>query len=246
MSRMADWRIGLGPVFAYERIAGSRRWQGYALRSLFARALLVALLCVWASSVQATTVSSIRYLAVLGKGFFLAVVDTELALVILAAPAATAGAICLDRARGTLSHMLMTDLSGAEIVLGKLGSRLLPVLSILVCALPILELLTLLGGVDPTALLTGFVVAASVAVLWQLAGDLSLAVDEEDARGPAHDLRFALGVASDLAEYRAGGESDRLVVDHPLPSDRSVLHGTGSVLAAGCSGACVSISISPE
>ena len=76
-------------------------------------------------------------------------VGTQLALVILAAPAATAGAICLDRARGTLSHMLMTDLSAAEIVLGKLGSRLLPVLSMLVCALPILELLTLLGGRGP-------------------------------------------------------------------------------------------------
>ena len=69
------------------------------------------------------------------------------------------------RALGTLSHMLMTDLSAAEIVLGKLGSRLMPVLSMLVCALPILELLTLLGGVDPTALQTGFVVAASVALL---------------------------------------------------------------------------------
>ena len=43
----------------------------------------------------------------------------------LAAPAATAGAICVDRARGTLTHMLATDLSDPEIVLGKLAARLL-------------------------------------------------------------------------------------------------------------------------
>ena len=29
-------RLGLGPVFAFEWITSSRRWQGYALRSLFA------------------------------------------------------------------------------------------------------------------------------------------------------------------------------------------------------------------
>ena len=52
----------------------------------------------------------------------------ELTLVMLAAPAATAGAICVDRARGTLAHMLATDLSDPEIVLGKLAARLLPVL----------------------------------------------------------------------------------------------------------------------
>ena len=60
----------------------------------------------------------------------------ELTLVILAAPAATAGAICLDKARGTLDHMLTTDLSNTEIVLGKLGVRLVPVLGLIACILP--------------------------------------------------------------------------------------------------------------
>ena len=41
----------------------------------------------------------------------------------LAAPAATAGAICLDRACGTLAHLLATDLSDPEIVLGKLAAQ---------------------------------------------------------------------------------------------------------------------------
>ena len=35
---------GLGPVFAYEWLIASRRWQGYALRSAFVLFLLAALL----------------------------------------------------------------------------------------------------------------------------------------------------------------------------------------------------------
>ena len=45
--------------------------------------------------------------------------------------------------------MLMTDLTNREIVVGKLAARLAPILSLIACTLPVLELLTLLGGVDP-------------------------------------------------------------------------------------------------
>jgi ABC-type transport system involved in multi-copper enzyme maturation permease subunit len=161
---MTSWRIGLGPVFEFERITSSRRWQSYALRSCFVAAILLALVLVRYSS-HAPSGTQLRALAKMAELFFLAVSGTQLALVLLAAPAATAGAISLDRARGTLAHMLMTDLSDAEIVLGKLGARLVPVLSLLACMLPVMELLTLLGGVDPSALLGSFAVALGAAVL---------------------------------------------------------------------------------
>ncbi len=61
--------------------------------------------------------------------------------------------------------MLLTDLSDAEIVLGKLAARLVPVLGLLACALPLMEILTLLGGIDPDALLQGFTVSLGVALL---------------------------------------------------------------------------------
>jgi ABC-type transport system involved in multi-copper enzyme maturation permease subunit len=165
MSGMTRWRIGLGPVFAYERIAASRRWQGYALRALFLLTMLVTLVVVWGKTSGHAGISPIRFYAQIASDIFIGVVVTQLALVLLVAPAATAGAICLDRARGTLAHMLLTDLSDAEVVLGTLAGRLLPVLGLLACALPVMELLTLLGGVDPAALLSAFVVTASVAVL---------------------------------------------------------------------------------
>ena len=165
MSGGASGRIGLGPVFTFEWITSSRRWQMYLERSMFVSILLAALLFVWMSTVVPRYGSSIGYLARLGEGFFLAVMSTQLTLILLAAPAATAGAICLDRARGTILHMLMTDLRAYEIVLGKLVARLTPIVGMLACTFPVLELVALLGGVEPAALVAGLVVSIGVAVL---------------------------------------------------------------------------------
>ena len=156
--------LSLSPVFIYECIASSRRWQAYALRSAFLLSLLAALLAMWMNGSIGVN-PSIRALAAIGESFYTAVAGTQLVLVLLAAPAATAGAICLDRARGTLAHMLMTDLSDVEIVLGKLAARLVPVLALVACTLPMMEVLTLIGGIDPAALWGAFVVSIAVAVL---------------------------------------------------------------------------------
>src|SRR5271166_544717 len=157
-------RWGLGPVFIYEYLANSRRWQTYALRSVGVAALLFAMGVIATSSMPATG-NSPRDYADLGQAYFIAMIGVELALVMLAAPAATAGAICLDRARGTLAHMLMTDLSDTEIVLGKLGARLLPVMGLVACTWPVMAISSLLGGIDPIALTLAFVIIVAVAVL---------------------------------------------------------------------------------
>ena len=184
MSGMTPWQIGLGPVFAYERVAASRRWQGYALRSTVSvSVLLLGLVSIWMNTDRKNHASAIRYLAELGEGYFLAVIlNPAHAGATGGGPAATAGAsICLDRARGTLTHMLVTDLSAAEIVLGKLAARLLPVLSLLACTLPVLELLSLLGGVEPTSLRGGIVVTAERRGARVFAGDDTVALGGQDA-----------------------------------------------------------------
>src|SRR3954447_19006028 len=111
----------LGPVFASERGMNARRRRTYAQRSLFVALLLAALVTVWSGRIGQRATPSFRGLAELGQTHYMAVVGTQLLLVLLAAPAATAGAICLDRARGTLTHVLVTDLTDGEIVLGKLA-----------------------------------------------------------------------------------------------------------------------------
>jgi ABC-type transport system involved in multi-copper enzyme maturation permease subunit len=151
-------------VFRYEWLVSARLWQAYALRSVFVLFLLVSLFVVWMTSDEVRRPATIRGLAKVGEEFYLALIGTQLTLVLLAAPAATAGAICLDRARGTLSHLLMTDLSDGEIVLGKLAARLVPVLGLVGCSLPVMALLTLLGGVDPDALFGAVLVTIGLAV----------------------------------------------------------------------------------
>ena len=138
----------------------------------------------------------IRAMAQIGESFYLGVAGTQLALVMLAAPAATAGAICLDRARGTLTHLLMTDLSNVEIVLGKLAARLVPVLCLLACTLPMMELLTLVGGVDPQLLWKGFRRLVRYGGAGMLAGDAVFALGWQDSRGALADLCGLALVAS--------------------------------------------------
>jgi ABC-type transport system involved in multi-copper enzyme maturation permease subunit len=157
-------RWGLGPVFFYECLAGSRRWQNYAARSIAAALLLAAMATIASSRPEMATVRGWREYAALGESYFYAIIGVELTLVMLAAPAATAGAICVDRARGTLTHVLATDLSDPEIVLGKLAARLLPILGLVACSWPVLSVCSLLGGIDPTALTLAFAIMLAVAL----------------------------------------------------------------------------------
>jgi ABC-type transport system involved in multi-copper enzyme maturation permease subunit len=160
-------RWGLGPVFGYEWLMTSRRWQMYAGRALFIGFLLTAMLIVWMNDENRyyNNMTVQQRMSRMGVSFFYALIGTQLAFVILAAPAATAGSICLDKARGTLTHLLVTDLSNTEIILGKLAARLISVLGLIACALPVLALCILLGGVDPGAVLGAYVVTNGIAIL---------------------------------------------------------------------------------
>jgi ABC-type transport system involved in multi-copper enzyme maturation permease subunit len=161
-------RWGPGPVFIHESIAATRRWQLYGLRAFFVLCLLMALGLVWllACLEEGKPVGSIsiKQLAQSGEYFFYAIATTQLMVVLLVAPAATAGAICLDRARGNLTHMLVTDLADSEIVLGKLAARFLPVVALVAATIPVLAMAGLLGGVIFEAILSLTAITLALAV----------------------------------------------------------------------------------
>ncbi len=159
------WRWGPGPVFAVELRGAARRWQTYAARAGFVALLLAAFGVVWWVDVAGRGPLGVNDMARVGERFYYGLVGTQLALIILAAPAATAGAVSQDRTRGGLLHLLITDLSDAEIVLGKLFARLAPVLALVACGLPVPGIVALLGGIDPTALVGAYLVTAGSAVL---------------------------------------------------------------------------------
>jgi ABC-type transport system involved in multi-copper enzyme maturation permease subunit len=161
-------RWGPGPVFVYESIAATRRRQFYALRSLFVFGLLASLALVWLLVCLEEGAPlgsiSIKQVAEAGENFYYAISTTQLLLVLFVAPAATAGAICLDRTRGNLTHMLVTDLADVEIVLGKLSARMLPVLALVSATIPVMALAGLLGGVVFEAVLSLTVITLVLAL----------------------------------------------------------------------------------
>ncbi len=70
----------------------------------------------------------------------------------LIAPALTAGAISIEREQQTLDLLLLTRLSDVNILFGKLFSALSFIAMILICALPVVAISFLLGGVAPAQL----------------------------------------------------------------------------------------------
>jgi ABC-type transport system involved in multi-copper enzyme maturation permease subunit len=161
-------RWGLGPVFVCEWLTASRRWQLYALRAGFVGLLFLAVLLVWFNKTDpvgpAGTFDRNAH-ARAGEALFYGFFGTLLSATLLVAPGVTAGAVCLDKARGTLLHLLVTDLSSAEIVLGKLAARLLPLAGLLLASAPVLSICLWLGGIDPDAMLVAYAVTAGIAVL---------------------------------------------------------------------------------
>ena len=158
-------RIGFGPVFAFECLTTSRRWQVYAGRALLVTGVLIGLTLVWLNRLDGRELTNYKQLAEVGSAIFRSIMAVELVLAIVVVPAATAGAICQDKMRGGLTLMMVTDLSDAEIVLGKFASRLVTVLGVLACGLPVLAITSSLGGVDPVEALGGSMVVVGVAVL---------------------------------------------------------------------------------
>jgi ABC-type transport system involved in multi-copper enzyme maturation permease subunit len=161
-------QFGLGPVFKLEWLRASRRWQFYALRALFILGLLGAVAAVFIverNTPHPPNISAIQEQAAIGEKLFYLLTGVQITLLLLAAPAATAGSLCIDKALGALVHLLVTDLSSSEIVLGKLAARLGPVLGLVGSSVPVLFLCTWFGGIDPEALIGAYLVSIGVAVL---------------------------------------------------------------------------------
>ena len=89
--------------------------------------------------------------------------------------------------------MLMTDLSDPEIVLGKLGARLAPVIGIIACAVPVVAITALLGGIEFSAIAGLFGVSLALTVL-----GCSLAVAISVWATKTHDVLIALYIIEGL------------------------------------------------
>jgi len=88
-------------------------------------------------------------MAKVGRYAFRALTLLEAGLILLLMPLLTAGTIGGERRRGTLDSLLLTRLTALEIVTGKLIGASGFVAVVMLCALPVLAVVFLYGGVAP-------------------------------------------------------------------------------------------------
>jgi ABC-type transport system involved in multi-copper enzyme maturation permease subunit len=154
-----------GPVCRFELASQLRRGRAHMARTGFG---LFVLMLVWLNyygwyAVNGGTLSP-RQAVEFGQSTFASFAVGMLVAVLLLVPPLTAGVVAADRQRKTLHYLLMSRLTGPEIVLGRLGARLLVVGGMVMVGLPVLALLALLGGIDPRLVALAAGATASTAV----------------------------------------------------------------------------------
>jgi hypothetical protein len=188
-----------GPVCYFDLVRTARRGRLFALRSAFGLLLLgiMAVNYVGQSGPARPWYSpgtfSIGEMAQFGQALFASIMAAQAALVLGLTPALVADAIASERQRKTLHHLLASPLGSGEIVLGELAARLIGVSVYPALVLPIMSLLTLIGGVSPPGLVLGYAALASSAYFLGCLALLAsvLARRPREAIGAAYSLTAA-------------------------------------------------------
>jgi ABC-type transport system involved in multi-copper enzyme maturation permease subunit len=89
----------------------------------------------------------------IGGAVFLQLVPKLFHFITFLMPALICGAITLEKERNTLGTLFVTRLTPLTIILEKLGSRLVPMFTILLLTFPVLAFVYTLGGVDTSFLI---------------------------------------------------------------------------------------------
>lgn len=111
--------------------------------------------------------------AEIGRALFVAMLMLLTLVVLVLAPASTAGAISLEREKQTLDMLATTPISSLAIVLGKLLSALSWILLLLLASIPVTALVFTFGGVGPEDMIRGYAVLLVSAIFF---GSLGLFV----------------------------------------------------------------------
>jgi ABC-type transport system involved in multi-copper enzyme maturation permease subunit len=138
----------VGPVFTREVTTTPRSWRHYLSRALYVSALFGLVLTAWLILIGSQQVRSLGDLSRFGSAVFALLAPLQMAMAVMFSALLTAAAVAQEKDRRTLDLLLMTNLSNSELVLGKLLASMLSVLVLVVAAIPLLMLITLLGGVS--------------------------------------------------------------------------------------------------
>ena len=154
-----------GPIFNREATVVPKRPKTYLIRGLYVLTLFLLLctgyLVLDGSRSLATSGDSARF----GGWMFTLLAPLQLLVLASFAAVGAASSVAQEKDRRTLLLLLLTRLSGFEVVVGKLTATLLTPMTMLLGALPLFMTLPMLGGVSPQQVLGVFVVTAATIVL---------------------------------------------------------------------------------
>jgi ABC-type transport system involved in multi-copper enzyme maturation permease subunit len=163
-ARLVAVTTGIGAVGSKElrgRMRGPRAFIALTLylALLAGFTVMIYLLAAQSAASQAAFGGGNPYAsASVGQAVFTVLLFLQILLVVFLAPAATAGAISLEREKQTLDLLTATPISTLGIVLGKLGSALAFVGVLILASVPLTAVVFVFGGVGPEDVIRGYVV----------------------------------------------------------------------------------------
>ena len=150
------------PLFKRELIEAAQHKRTYVMRIIVMLVMAIVYLLIYAS----LSVRETHPLRLLGHGYELTValfVFVTCSLYIIL-PAMACSAITIEKEKQTLGLLLASRLSPGMIILEKLASRTMPMVSLLIIATPMFAVAYLFGGVTLTYSLVGVAIELMIAM----------------------------------------------------------------------------------
>ena len=108
--------------------------------------------------------------ASIGRGIFTALMFLQTLMILVLAPASTAGTISSEREKQTLDLLAVTPISSLAIVVGKLMSALTWVFVLILASIPVTSLVFVYGGVAPDDVVRGYAMLFVTAIAFGALG----------------------------------------------------------------------------
>jgi ABC-type transport system involved in multi-copper enzyme maturation permease subunit len=155
----------IGPIFQRETAVLPRRPRHFAARVVFLVMVFAIISTTWLLLAGVQPVQNAGDLARFGVLIFQLIAPFQLFVLMFLGALAGVTAVSHEKDKQTLTLLLMTSLSNAEVVLGKIGSGLLWAFNAFLSVAPILFLPCLLGGVSLEQAASAALITASTIVL---------------------------------------------------------------------------------
>jgi ABC-type transport system involved in multi-copper enzyme maturation permease subunit len=160
VATMTSWLnpVGwMGPIFDKELRVASRRKRTYWLRTGYVGMMAIFLIPVWAEQLRYSSGSGLATLAASEIGIRISRI--LLTIQFISMQILSAFFLCTsireEITRRTLGVLWTTPISGLQLVIGKLASKMLILIQLLSMSIPILSMLRLFGGIPWSMLISG-------------------------------------------------------------------------------------------